>query len=117
LALVSLAQPTLAARGHTWNAVGISLIGIMTYGPDTLMSGAAAQDVGSREGAGTAAGLIDGVGSIGQLFSPYIVALVAERFGWDVLFYVFVVFSLIGGGLLATRWNYQARARSVAPAG
>jgi MFS transporter, OPA family, sugar phosphate sensor protein UhpC len=115
--LVSLAQPTLAARGHTWNAVGISLIGIMTYGPDTLMSGAAAQDVGSREGAGTAAGLIDGVGSIGQLFSPYVVALVAERFGWDVLFYVFVVFSLIGGGLLATRWNYQARARSVAPAG
>jgi MFS transporter, OPA family, sugar phosphate sensor protein UhpC len=117
LALVSLAQPTLAARGHTWNAVGISLIGIMTYGPDTLMSGAAAQDVGSREGAGTAAGLIDGVGSIGQLFSPYVVALVAERFGWDVLFYVFVVFSLIGGGLLATRWNYKARARSVAPAG
>ena len=117
LALASLAQPTLAAWGHTWNAVSISLIGIMTYGPDTLMSGAAAQDVGSQEGAGTAAGLIDGVGSIGQLFSPYVVALVAERFGWNVLFYSFVVFSLIGGGLLATRWNYKVHARSVVVAG
>jgi OPA family glycerol-3-phosphate transporter-like MFS transporter len=117
LALVSLAQPTLAAWGHTWNAVGISLIGIMTYGPDTLMSGAAAQDVGSQEGAATAAGLIDGVGSIGQLFSPYVVTLVAARFGWNVLFYLFVVFSLIGGGLLATRWNYKAHARSEIVAG
>jgi MFS transporter, OPA family, sugar phosphate sensor protein UhpC len=117
LALVSLAHPTLAHWGHTWNAVGISLIGIMTYGPDTLMSGAAAQDVGAEAGAGTAAGLIDGVGSIGQLFSPYVVALAAGHFGWDFLFYLFVGFSLLGGGLLATRWNYRARARSMVPAG
>ena len=110
LALVSLAQPALAARGHAWNAVGISLIGIMTYGPDTVMSAAAAQDVSSREGAGTAAGFIDGMGSVRQLFSPFVVALVAERFGWNVLFYLFVVFSLIGGGLLATKWNYKAHA-------
>ena len=89
----------------------------MTYGPDTLMSGAAAQDVGSQEGAGTAAGFIDGVGSMGQLFSPYIVALVAERFGWDALFYLFVIFSVIGGGLLAIKWNYNPHARNIVVAG
>jgi len=114
LALASLAQPTLAIWGHGWNAVGISLIGVMTYGPDTLMSGAAAQDVGTQEGAGTAAGLIDGVGSIGQLLSPYVVALVAGHFGWDIVFYLFVVFSLVGGLLLATRWNYTVEIKKVA---
>jgi MFS transporter, OPA family, sugar phosphate sensor protein UhpC len=89
----------------------------MTYGPDTLMSGAAAQDVGTQEAAGTAAGLIDGVGSIGQLFSPYVVAVVAGRLGWNVVFYLFVVFSIIGGGLLATRWNYKVPTKNVAPSG
>jgi OPA family sugar phosphate sensor protein UhpC-like MFS transporter len=114
LAFACLAQPILATVGHVWNAVGISLIGIMTYGPDTLMSGAAAQDIGTQEGAGTAAGLIDGVGSVGQVFSPYIVALVTFHFGWNTLFHVFVVLSLIGGGLLATRWNYQANTQRTA---
>jgi OPA family glycerol-3-phosphate transporter-like MFS transporter len=106
LALAALIHPTLAEHGHLGNAVGISLIGIMTYGPDTLMSGAAAQDVGSQRGAATAAGIIDGVGSIGQIFSPYVVAFVTEKYGWDALFYFFVVFAVIGGCLLAMRWNY-----------
>jgi sugar phosphate permease len=109
LALVSLIHPMLAARGHWGNALGISLIGIMTFGPDTLMSGAAAQDVGSQRGAATAAGFIDGVGSIGQILSPYLVALVTEKYGWDTLFYLFVAFSVTGGCLLATRWNYAPR--------
>ncbi len=108
LALMSLVHPTMAALGHISNALGISLIGIMTYGPDTLMSGAAAQDIGSAEGAATAAGFIDGVGHIGQILSPFVVAFVTSKYGWDVLFYVFVVFALIGGGLLATKWNYRA---------
>ncbi len=108
LALVSLVHPFLAALGQASNALGISLIGIMTYGPDTLMSGAAAQDLGSAEGAATASGFIDGVGHFGQILSPFVVAFVTSKYGWDVLFYVFVVFALIGGGLLATKWNYKA---------
>jgi sugar phosphate permease len=106
LALASLIHPMLAARGHWGNALGISLIGIMTFGPDTLMSGAAAQDVGSQRGAATAAGFINGVGSIGQIFSPFLVALVTEKYGWNALFYLIVAFASIGGCLLATRWNY-----------
>jgi OPA family glycerol-3-phosphate transporter-like MFS transporter len=107
LALAVLIHPSLAKHGHLGNAVGISLIGIMTYGPDSLMSGAAAQDVGSQRGAATAAGLIDGVGSIGQIFSPYVVAFVTEKYGWDALFYLFIAFALIGGCLLTTKWNYK----------
>jgi sugar phosphate permease len=106
LAAASLMQPYLASLGPVFNAVGISIIGIMTYGPDTLMSGAAAQDIGSARAAATASGFIDGIGHIGEIGSPFLVAYVTTRFGWDVLFYIFVALSLIGAGILATHWNY-----------
>jgi OPA family sugar phosphate sensor protein UhpC-like MFS transporter len=108
LALVSLIHPTLASLGHLGNGIGIALLGMMTYGPDTLMSGAAAQDTGSAQFAATTAGAINGVGSVGQLLSPYLVSYVSEKYGWDQLFYLFVVFALAGGGLLATRWNRRS---------
>jgi len=109
LALTSLILPKLSTMGRVWTAIGISLVGIMTYGPDTLMSGAAAQDVGSKEGAATASGFIDGIGHLGMIVSPFVVAFVTAHYSWDILFYVFVVLSLIGGGMLATRWNYKSR--------
>jgi OPA family sugar phosphate sensor protein UhpC-like MFS transporter len=107
--LTSLILPKLSTMGHLWTAVGISLVGIMTYGPDTLMSGAAAQDVGSKEGAATASGFIDGIGHLGMIVSPFVVAFVTAHYSWDVLFYLLVVLSLIAGGMLATRWNYKGR--------
>jgi sugar phosphate permease len=106
LALASLFQPFLAARGHAYNALGISIIGIMTYGVDTLMSGAAAQDVGSAKAAATASGFIDGVGHLGEIISPFLVAGITSRFGWDVLFYIFVAFALAGSAFLVPYWNY-----------
>ena len=115
LALASLVLPRLSAMGHLWNAIGISLVGIMTYGPDTLMSGAAAQDVGSADGAATAAGFIDGIGHLGMALSPFIVAFVTARYSWNILFHLFVVLSLIAGALLATRWNYKSRGAGQAP--
>jgi OPA family glycerol-3-phosphate transporter-like MFS transporter len=109
LALILLLHPTLSQYGMLVNAISIGIIGIMTYGPDALMSGAAAMDIGSQRGAATAAGVINGMGSIGQLLSPLLVAHVAESMGWNRLFYIFVVFSLISAGLLATKWNYGGR--------
>ena len=52
LGLVCLLQPLAATNGRLSVAVWIALVGILTYGPDTLMSGAAAQDLGSAEHAG-----------------------------------------------------------------
>lgn len=117
LSIACLLQPTLGAQGYKGNALGVSLIGILTYGPDSLVSGAAAQDVGSQRGAATAAGIINGVGSFGQAVSPFIVVFVSQRYGWNALFYFFVVLALIAGSLLAIRWNHHAhtRARALHP--
>jgi sugar phosphate permease len=107
LAMVCLLHPYLAGRGLGWNLLGIALIGIMTYGPDTLMQGAASQDAGAGGGEASAAGVICGIASLGQLVSPYFVAVAAERFGWDALFAMFVVVALAGSGLTACFWNFR----------
>jgi sugar phosphate permease len=56
-------------------------------------------------GVGKASGFVDGVSSVGQLFSSYLVGYIAQKYGWDNLFYVFVVLALLGGAIMATRWS------------
>lgn len=106
LAIACFFHPQLAAWSHLGNAIGISLMGFFTYGPDALMSGAAAIDAGSPKAAGLAAGVINGVGSLGQMIAGLVVAYITIQFGWDTLFYFFVVIALIAGCLLAVKWNW-----------
>ena len=114
LAITCLFQPQLAAWSHLGNAIGISLIGFFTYGPDALMSGAAAIDAGSPKAAGLASGFINGVGSLGQMLSGFVVAYIARQLGWDSLFYFFVAIAAIAGGLLALKWNWVPEAHKQA---
>ena len=106
LAVMLFLQPFLSKLGVVPTFISIGLIGFFTYGPDSIMSGAAAMDMGKEEGAAMAAGLINGVGSAGQLLSPMVVAYVSGKFGWDALFEFFVVVALIAAALLLTKWNY-----------
>jgi len=110
LAIACLFHPKLAAWSHLGNAIGISMIGFFTYGPDALMSGAAAIDACSPKAAGLASGVINGVGSLGQMVSGFVVAYIADKLGWDSLFYFFVAISLIAGCLLAIKWNWTPKA-------
>lgn len=114
LAIACLFQPQLAAWSHLGNAIGISLIGFFTYGPDALMSGAAAIDAGSPKAAGLAAGVINGVGSLGQMISGFIVAFIVSTLGWDSLFYFFVAIAAIAGCLLAIKWNWVPESHELA---
>jgi sugar phosphate permease len=106
LAFVLYLQPYLSPLGIVPTIISIGLIGFFTYGPDSLMSGAAAMDIGKNHGAALAAGLINGVGSAGQLLSPFAVAFVSAKYGWDALFQLFVVVALIAALLLILKWNY-----------
>ena len=78
------------------------------------MSGAAAIDTGSPKAAGLAAGIINGVGSLGQMVSGFIVAYIASKFGWDSLFYFFVAIAALAGCLLAIKWNWVPEAHKTA---
>ena len=108
LAAACLMQPRLGAMGWAGALAGVSLIGVMTFGPDTLLQGAAAQDCGGATGAASAAGLVNGIASLGQLVSPYLVAWVATRWGWDTLFLCFVGVALAGAAICTLFWSYRA---------
>jgi sugar phosphate permease len=52
--------------------ISITLVGFTLYGPDALMSGAGAIDVGSRDRAVLAAGVINGAGSVGTVIQELV---------------------------------------------
>lgn len=88
----------LGAAGTVTNFVVMALVGALLFGPDSLISGAAAQDAGGKYAAATALGVVNGIGSIGAILQEYVTRGVSERYGWDKLFYVFVglaVFSAV----------------------
>lgn len=105
--MVILAQMGTASLGPVATAVAVSLAGMLSYGPDTLLSGAAAQDIGQAKAAATASGLIDGIGHLGSLISPYLVIYVSERYGWDRLFLVFAAAGFAAAGMLIPLWNLK----------
>jgi OPA family sugar phosphate sensor protein UhpC-like MFS transporter len=108
LAAACLMQPGLAATGWTGALGGVALIGMMTFGPDTLLQGAASQDAGGAGSAASSAGLVNGIASLGQLVSPYLVAGIATRWGWDTLFLCFVGVALAGAAVCALFWKHRA---------
>ena len=61
-------------------AVFLGLIGFTLYGPDALMAGAAAVDVGSADRSVAAAGIINGIGSVGSVLQALVMGrlLVAD---------------------------------------
>lgn len=85
--------------------LAIGLVGFMTYGPDFVVSAVAVMDFGSKKGAATAAGFVNGLGSIGQALSGVVVGMVAASLGWQSVFHVLIVMALLCTVLIATMWN------------
>jgi len=105
LGFMSLMEPLVSTLGWWASATSISLMGILIYGPDALIvSTAVLESVPHRE-AGRALAFVNGVGSIGQMFSPYLVTRFAHHYGWDNLFNLLLITSLISAGIMARKWN------------
>lgn len=81
------------------------LLGLLLFPPDSLVSGTAAIDFGTREGASTATGLINGCGSIGAIVGATIPGLFHQRWGWNGVFVSLSVSLVIAGLLLLPQWN------------
>jgi sugar phosphate permease len=84
-----------ASRGLAWNVCTLGLVGFLLYGPDTLLSGAVAQDLGGPGQAATAAGVINGLGSLGPIVQGRLTSSVSTRFGWRALFGLLGVTALV----------------------
>ena len=81
------------------------LVGFLIFGPDSLVSATAAVDFGTRKGASTASGLINGLGSIGAVAGGTIPGFFKDSWGWDGIFTFLAVSVLIAGVLMIPKWN------------
>lgn len=81
----------------------LGLIGFTAMGPDSLLSGACAMDVGNRRQAAVAAGVINGLGSVGAIVQEPAIGWLKQNLGLDSVFLLLVgiVFlTMVATGLL-----------------
>jgi sugar phosphate permease len=108
LAFLLLLHPALGSVGPAAIAVSISLLGVLIYGPDLLIAGPAVADAVPLAFTGRATGIVNGVGSFGQMISASVVTIVSW-FAWDHLFTLFVCCTVTAAALLATRWDAERK--------
>lgn len=85
--LMTLAFAMMAGLGATslvFFTISLGLAGFMLYGPDSLLSGVGAIDVGSRKGALVAAGLINGMGSIGPIVQELMIGSMYDSYNQNL---------------------------------
>ena len=98
--------------GSLYLVVGLLfMMGVTLYGPDSMISGAAAIDFGTSEAAGTATGFVNGCGSVGAILG----GLLPGYFDTLTVFFVFTATALLASLLLVPFWNSRPGARRVEP--
>lgn len=95
----------LSAWGPVVNGICMGLTGILVIGPDSVLSGTIAQDIGQRSGMGKAAvgsvaGLLNSMGSAGSIFQSIATAYISRVFGWSALFTLFAGCASISSSIL-----------------
>ncbi|NOS72732.1 MAG: MFS transporter [Verrucomicrobia bacterium] len=108
----ALAMVTFRYLPHSRLAVGVGMfvIGFLVFIPDSLVSGAATIDFGTKKGASTASGLVNGCGSIGQIFGVTLPGWAGQLVGqghdiWNPIFLWLGVALALAGLLLMPQWN------------
>jgi len=89
---------------------GMFAMGFLVFIPDSLISGTAAIDFGTKKGASTANGLINGMGSVGQMLGVLLPGWVESLLGkgqnvWTAIFVGLGISLAVAGLMLAPLWN------------
>ncbi len=100
LALALWLYLAVGGLGPAYNFASMALCGALLFGPDALLSGAAVQDAGGPYAAALAAGVVNGLGSIGGILQEAVTRGVSAAWGWNALFYVFLSLALLAAASL-----------------
>ena len=96
-------------------AGGLFVIGLLTFAPDSLVSATAAIDFGTKKGASTASGLINGAGSLGAVLGGTVPGFFQEQWGWHGVFTFLAAAVLLAGLLLLPKWNALPHGAQTSP--
>eukprot|EP00111_Clytia_hemisphaerica_P010948 TCONS_00032108-protein len=93
IAAFSLCLFQLTSKWGLWFNFGfLFLAGACQCGPDSVVSGALASEIGKRENAQSAvSGVINGFGSVGSIIEGPFIAVILTQFGWSGTFYAMVI--------------------------
>ena len=92
--------------GSLYMVVGLLfMMGLTLYGPDSMISGSAAIDFGSKDGAASSAGFVNGCGSIGAILG----GLLPGYFDTITVFLVFTGAALLASLMLVPFWNSRPK--------
>ena len=72
----------MGAAGAIAQFAVLAVIGALLFGPQTILAGASAQEVGGLRATATAAGLLNTMASIGGAFQEVVMRGVMRRWGW-----------------------------------
>src|ERR1035437_162246 len=116
LAMMTLSfvlMATLGATSVVFFTVSMGLAGFMLFGPDALLSGVGAIDVGSKRGALAAAGIINGMGSIGPIFQEEIIGWMYKAFGHRLfpILAMLVCMAAAGAFVAFLLWQWERRGK------
>ncbi|MNN56284.1 hypothetical protein D3C81_1712050 [compost metagenome] len=87
-------------------------MGLTLYGPDSMISGAAAIDFGTAKAGATAAGFVNGCGSVGAILG----GLLPGYFDSVTVFIVFAGCALFSALVLLPHWNSRPASAEHTPA-
>lgn len=102
----------IAASGIGANVAVLVLFGFLLFGPDAIVSATAAQDIGGPRAAAIAAGVINGLGSLGQIASGKLAPKAAAISDWSSVFRTLGIFTAVSALILAPFWNRGRRPAS-----
>lgn len=78
------------------NIAALLLVGGFLFAADSLISGSVTQDMSGPHAAAMAAGLVNGIGSIGQVLQGFLLVWITNEYGWNTLFTIFIAMALFG---------------------
>ncbi|HEX4322738.1 MAG TPA: MFS transporter [Acidobacteriaceae bacterium] len=116
LGFLALVQPLVATLGWWVSAICIAAMGLLVYAVDALMVSVAVLESVPLACSARAIAAVNGAGSVGQMLSPLLVTWFARHYGWDNLFNLFLITSLIAAAIVAPRWNDDSPAFAPVPA-
>lgn len=110
-ACLALFIPSMASGSVMLVVALLFAMGLTLYGPDSMISGAAAIDFG-KETAGTAAGFVNGCGSIGAVLG----GLLPGYFDSETVFLCFTGTALVAIAIMMPFWNSRPEGNSTSEA-
>ena len=83
------------------------LIGVFLYGPDSMISSTAAIDFGTKRGAGSATGFVNGVGSIGAILGGYLPGIMTDAKSWTPFLAISMAGIVLSAIILVPLWRVK----------